>query len=82
VTVKMRAHRREFNILFYKMTMRLLGIFALILANAALFSLLEAKIGSTLYYALIAFLSIFFVFCYVSIIKLDERVRKLENKIF
>ena len=60
--------------------MKLLGFIAFILCSSAVMSLAEAEQGSTLHYTLLSFINIFLAYCIISIINLNERVKKLEKE--
>lgn len=61
------------------MMIRLVGMLFLVLANAAVFSLADAKPASFLHYTLLGFVSLYFVFCYVALVYLEARMERLEK---
>lgn len=60
--------------------MKLVAMILMILANSALFSLGEVPQGTSMYYALVSTIVLFFIFCMVTIVKQDEKIKYLEKR--
>ncbi|RDH45258.1 hypothetical protein B9G39_18405 [Zooshikella ganghwensis] len=61
------------------MLIRLFGYLVCILCSSAIMSLPETELGTTVYYTLLVFINLFIFFCVVTILNLNERVKKLEK---